>query len=210
MPETDVHVVAGTSAAACLQSGLALSRDQLLVNLDVLSCGPLPPLDSLERWRDVRESYLRSLDIDDMSFSFAEDDRDLLTNRERLRSAETITLWLGTGLAEQLLMVWVITLLRRLDVDAGRCRIVQFGFDRGHEVIAMGVIPPSRFKEHPPAVTLTDEAIQEATRAWNAVTCGFTASRPWFLGPEPRAQFQSNACLGVGNLGLGWMLEVDS
>jgi hypothetical protein len=144
--------------------------NHVLVHHDLLSCGPLPALESLDGWRDVRESYLRSLDIEWPSFSFAEQDRDLLTNRERLRSAETITLWLGTGLAEQLMLVWVIAVLRKLGADAGRCRIVQFNLDRKHEVVAVGVLDPLRFKEHPPPTGLTESAIQEATTAWEAVT----------------------------------------
>jgi hypothetical protein len=170
MPETELHIVAGPSAAACLQDGMALSPDHVLVHHDLLSCGPLPAFEALDDWRDVRESYLRSLDIEWPSFSFAEQDRDLLTNQERLRSAETITLWLGTGLAEQLLLVWVVALVRRLGADAGRCRIVQFNLDRKHEVVAVGVLDPSRFKEHPPPTRLTESAIQEATAAWEAVT----------------------------------------
>jgi hypothetical protein len=170
MPDTEVHIVAGPSAAACLQDGLALSPHHVLVHHDLLSCGPLRPLDSLDDWRDVRESYLRSRDIDGPSLSFAEQDRDLLTNRERLQSAETITLWLGTGLAEQLMLVWVIALLRQLGADPGRCRIVQFNLDRKHEVVAVGVLDPSRFKEHPPATRLADGALQEAMTAWEAVT----------------------------------------
>jgi hypothetical protein len=139
MLETELHIVAGPSAAACLQDGLALAPHHLLVHHDLLSCGPLRPLDSLDDWRDVRESYLRSLEIDGLSLSFAEQDRDLLTNRERRQSAKTITRWLGTGLAEQLMLVWVIALLRRLGADAGRCRIVQFNPDRKHEVVAVAL-----------------------------------------------------------------------
>ena len=142
----------------------------VLVHHDLLSCGPLPALDSLDDWRDVRESYLRSLEFDGPPLSFAGHDRDLLTNRQRLRSAATITLWLGTGLAEQLMLVWVVDLLRRLGADAGRCRIVQFSLDRHHEVVAVGVLHPSRFKVHPPPTRLTESAIQEARTAWEAVT----------------------------------------
>lgn len=170
MLDTDVHIVAGPSAAACLHDGLAVSPDHVLVHHDLLSCGPLPALDSLDDWREVRESYWRSLDIEGPSFSFAEQDRDLLTNRERLRSAETITLWLGTGLAEQLMLLWVSALLRTLGADAGRCRVVQFNLDRTHEVVAVGVLDPLRFKEHPPSTGLTERAIQEARTAWEAVT----------------------------------------
>jgi hypothetical protein len=118
------------------------------------------------------------MDIEWPSFSFAAQGRDLLSNRERLRTAETITLWLGTGLAEQLLLIWVIALLLRLGADADRCRIVQF------TVVAVGVLDPSRFKEHPLPTRLTESAIQEATTAWEVVTApepdallGFLADR---------------------------------
>jgi hypothetical protein len=170
MLDTDVHIIAGPAAAACLQNGLALSRDHILIHYDLLSCGPLPALDSLENWRDVRESYLRSLDLEGASLPFAEQDRDVLMNQERLQSAETITLWLGTGLAEQLMLMWVVALLHRLRADAGKCRVVQFNLDRSHEVVAVGVLDPLRFKEHPRPTKLAESAIHMAVTAWEAVT----------------------------------------
>ena len=109
--DREFHIVAGPTAAGALEIGLAVSREQILVHHDLLSCGPLPAVSSLDEWRAVRESYLRSLHIEFPWVSFAEQDRDLLTNRERLRSAQTITLWLGTGLAEQLMLIWVIAAL---------------------------------------------------------------------------------------------------
>jgi hypothetical protein len=163
-----IHVVAGPAAAACLQQGLALAPEQILVHHDLLSCGPLPPLHPLEEWRDVRASYLRSLDIEAPSTPFAED-RDLLTHCDRLRGTETITLWLGTGVAEQLLLIWVIALLREMGADAGKCRILQFAHDRGHEVVAVGVLSPSRFKDHPQPIAVDENAIRQATAAWEAV-----------------------------------------
>jgi hypothetical protein len=166
----ELHITAGPTAAASLRQGMALSPEQVLVNHDLLSCGPLPPLASLDDWRDVRESYWRSLDSESPVFSFAEQDRDLLRNLERLRSAQTITLWLGTGLAEQLLLIWVIAVLRRHGADPSRCRVVQFHRDRSLEVISTGILDPSRFEEHPPPTRVTERAIQEATTAWESVT----------------------------------------
>src|SRR5262245_4703059 len=170
MFDTEVHIVAGPSAAACLQEGMALPPDQVLIHHDLLSCGPLPGLDSLEHWRDVREGYLRSLDIEGPNLVFADQDRDVLTRHESLRSARTITLWVGTGLAEQLMLVWVVALLRRLEVDAGKCRVVQFSLDRKHEVVAVGVLDPLRFKEHPQPTGLDESTVQEAMAAWKGVT----------------------------------------
>ena len=170
MGDADVHIVAGASAAACLQQGVALRPDQILVHNDLLSCGPLPPFDSLDEWRDVRQTYLRSLDTEGRSFTFDEDDRDLLTHRERLRGARTITVWLGTGLPEQLMLLWVVALLRNLGIDPGKCGVVQYDLDRNHDIVSVGVLNPTRFTEHPQPTRLVDAAIEEATAAWRAVT----------------------------------------
>lgn len=170
MADSELHIAPGPSAGGCLQAGLGLPPELVLINHDLLSCGPLPPLDSLDDWRDVRQAYLRSLDGDDPTFAFAEQDRDLLTSSERLRAAESITLWIGTGLAEQLLLVWVVTFLRRLDVDTAKLQTVQFDRDRKHEIVSVGVLNRSQFKDHPSPTKLDDAAVQEAADAWKAVT----------------------------------------
>jgi hypothetical protein len=170
MVDTEVHIVSGASAGSCLQAGLGLSPELVLINHDLLSCGPLPPLDSLDDWRDVRQAYLRSLEGEDPTFAFAEQDRDLLTSPERLRAAGMITLWIGTGLAEQLLLAWVAAFLRRLGVDAAKLQTVQFDRDRTCEIVSVGVLNPSQFKDHPRPTTLDDAALREAADAWTAVT----------------------------------------
>jgi len=168
--DAEIHIAPGPSAGGCLQAGLALPRELLLINNDVLSCGPLPSLDSLDDWRNVREAYLRSFDPEDLGFTFADQDRDLLSNTERLRAAGTITLWIGTGLAEQLLLVWLVAFLQRSGVDAAKLQIVQFERHRNSEVVSVGILHPPAFKEHPVSVTLDDAAMREAAEAWTAVT----------------------------------------
>jgi hypothetical protein len=170
MGRSEIHIVAGPSAAACLREGLALTRDQMLIHYDLLSCGPLRSLESLEDWRNLRQGYLQSLDSEDQSFRFADKARDVLTHCEELRQARTITLWLGTGLAEQLMLVWVVALLHRLGISADTCRVIQYNLDRAYEVVAVGVLDPPQFKEHPEPVVLDDASVREATAAWEAVT----------------------------------------
>jgi len=168
--DAEIHIAPGPSAGGCLQAGLGLAPELLLVNHDVLSCGPLPPLDSLDDWRRVREAYLSSLDAEYPSFAFADQHRDLLTNSERLRAAQVITLWIGTGLAEQLLLVWVVAFLRRLGVDTAKLQIVQFNRDRKYEIVSVGVLNPAQFKDHPNPTKLDEAALRKAIEAWNAVT----------------------------------------
>jgi hypothetical protein len=187
MGHSEVHIVAGPSAAASLREGRALTRDQVLIHYDLLSCGPLLPLESLEEWRNLRQGYLQSLASEDQSFRFADQACDVLTHCEQLRDATTITLWLGTGLAEQLMLVWVVALLNRLGINTDSCRVVQYNFDRTYEVVAVGVLNPSQFKEHPEPEALDDASIREAAAAWKAVTAPEPDSLLTFLSNRRRS-----------------------
>ena len=98
----ELHIVNGSSAAGIVRQALGLSRDDLISHDDLLSCGPLFPLRSIDEWRSQRENYLRTLYP--FEFYFDSVNRDLLSCAEDLRHADRVTLWLGTGLAEQLLL----------------------------------------------------------------------------------------------------------
>ena len=146
---------------------------------------PLRPLGSLEDWRNRRRAYLRSLGPDWLAGE--EDDRDALTQPDRLREARTITLWLGTGLAEQLMLLWVVALLRHLGVDLGGFRVVQYNLNRNHEVVGVGVLSPSRFKEHPQPTPLDETAIHDSVRGWEAVTASEPDKLLAFLNSQHRS-----------------------
>jgi len=102
-----VNVVQGLFAAERLAEVLRPQPGELLVHRDVLSCGPLRPFRSLEQWAIQREAYWDSISppqrasLDDLG-------RDLLANLPRLRDADSIVLWIGIGVAEQLLLAWVM------------------------------------------------------------------------------------------------------
>lgn len=147
----------------------------LLANNDVLSCGPLPPFTSLPQWQRLREAYLRTLDYPDQPpFSFAAaGGPDLLTNAHALRDAATIVLWIGTGVAEQLLLAWVVQLLRLVNVEGTRLRVIQFSQHRAapdFEVYSIGLMDVDGLAAHPPALSLGDEALASIDTAWAAIT----------------------------------------
>jgi hypothetical protein len=125
----------------------------------------------MDRWRDVRERFLASLLPESPGFAFATSERDLLTHAARLTSATRLTLWIGTGLAEQLLLIWVVELLRHLRVDLDKLRVVQFATaGRGFEVVGVGVLNPGELRTAPMPIALDERSIDEASRAWAAVT----------------------------------------
>jgi Domain of unknown function (DUF1835) len=181
----EFHIAPGTSAAGCMRQALHPEPGCLLVNQDFLSCGPLPRCQSLHEWRHVREEYLRSLYSDCPDFSFTSES-DLLTNAQILREATSILLWIGTGTAEQLLLAWMVQLLRAVDVDPSRLRVIQFAREptKGFEVVGLGVLNPDQFRAHPADSPLTKQQIGEIDAAWSAVTAG---------DPEALMEFLSTA-----------------
>jgi len=143
----------------------------LLVSQDSLSCGPLPGLESIEEWQHVRAQYWRSLYPDGRDIEL-EPESDPLRNADILQNAESIVLWVGTGTDEQLLLVWMVQVLRALNVAPSRLRVIQFGREptKGFEIVGLGVLNPDQLRAHPPDVALTTENIVEIDAAWSAVT----------------------------------------
>jgi Domain of unknown function (DUF1835) len=79
----------------------------VLVNDDVLSCGPLPPFRSPDQWTSLRGTYWDSVaPSDDPQPSVF--NGDFLANALTLRDTDSIVLWIGVGAAEQLLLAWVV------------------------------------------------------------------------------------------------------
>jgi hypothetical protein len=141
----------------------------------MLSCGPLAPLASLDEWRRLREAYLRTLDYPDWQpFSFAEQGgHDVITHAQALCDAATIVLWIGTGLADQLLLTWVVQLLRLLRVDPARLGVIQFTQHpaaRDYEICGVGLLDLDALARHPPPSSLDADMLAQIDGTWAAVT----------------------------------------
>ena len=161
----EIHIVPGPSARGVIREALGLTPESLLINEDLLSCGPLPPIDSLDRWQGVRNTYWKAVHRHDPAWSDLDSYRDWASDAERLRAAERITLWIGTGLAEQLLLIWTLNVLQRLDVAFDRFRFVQFAPNERVDPISIAVLDPAQFKQHPPPTTMDRAMVRQATAA---------------------------------------------
>ncbi len=164
-----LHVIDGVSAAALLKAALRLSRDQLLVNEDPLSCGPAPDTDDLGVWRSTRENFLRDMYVDCPDFSFdLYADNGLLMNAKRLGQEDDIVVWAGLGLPDQLLLAWVIFLFDRLSVDLSKLRVVQFErLPPRHRVLSMGELAPESIRNYCPEPRQLDlQDVEELRRTW--------------------------------------------
>lgn len=169
-----IHVVQGLSAGGSFVQAMNPQPGELLVNEDVLSCGPLLPLRSIEEWARLREAYWDSVASSDDQRPF---NRDLLANSEGLRDADSVTLWLGIGAAEQLLLAWTVKLLKLIGSRA-QIHVVQFTVFGKHKIPAwanapawgVGLLNPEQIKHHPPATPVPAAAILELEHLWEGVT----------------------------------------
>ena len=162
------HVIQGFSAAGSFNQAMHPNAGELLVNEDVLSCGPLPPFRSIEEWVRLREAYWDSIAPDEEPHAF---NRDLLANAQALRELDSIVVWVGTGVAEQLLLAWMVQLLELVGSQA-RLHVIQFTHTGKHNFDAwgLGLLKPEAFKNHPPAKPVSAEMLVELERLWDRVT----------------------------------------
>jgi hypothetical protein len=180
-----VHVAPGLSAAGTIKQALRLQAPSCLLAFnDWLSCGPLRPFQSVAEWRALRERYWADLCSDDDDWtSYERAPIDLLDRAGVFNNCDSIVLWIGTGLAEQLLQVWLVQLLGILNVEPARLRVIQFHrLDQARaEVVGIGELNPDQFRAHPPEQALGAEDIAELNSAWAAVTSPDPAALLSFL-----------------------------
>ena len=167
MPRT-INVIQGYSAAGTFIQAMQPGPGELLVNDDVLSCGPLSPMQSIEAWAQVRQAYWDSIASDEEPRSF---NSDLLSNAAALRDADSIVLWLGIGAAEQLLFAWMVQYLKLIDSGA-ELQVIQFDHvgNARWPVWGTGLLNPDRMRQHPPAETVSAQTIAELEHLWERVT----------------------------------------
>lgn len=168
-----VHIVGGDSAAASLRAALHLSHNQVLVNEDLLSCGPAPATADLDVWRSTRESYLREIYVEWPDFSFDEYAANgLLMNAERLAHEQAIVAWAGQGLPDQLLLACIVFLFDRLNLDLSKLAIVPFEkLLPTQNVLSLGELSAENIRNYrPPPHPLISEEAEELRRIWKVYT----------------------------------------
>src|SRR5215813_3257020 len=161
-----VHIAPGLSASGTMRQALNLQLPSCLLAFDDdLSIGPLQAFSSAAEWRALRDGYWASLPLDpELSPDrYERAPFDLIDNADALRSCESIVLWIGAGLAEQLLLAWLVQLLHLLTVDPSRLTIIQYerlGRQRA-EIVGIGELNADHVRAHPPARPLDPTEIEE-------------------------------------------------
>jgi len=178
MPETTLppglHVILGDSAAGTFQRVFQLPRARLDIDRDVLSCGPTRACESLEAWEAMRSRFWMAPvsceppeSVEELHPAF-----DIPGRARALRQAQRVTLWVGTGLSEQLSAMFTIQLGAAGIATPGKFWIVQFEkpLAGGHEPFGLGILNEQAMAEHPAPRPLSDPELHHYGELWKAVS----------------------------------------
>ena len=172
----DIHIAHGGTAGGVLRSAINPRPGTLLVSSDLMSYGPLDSFSNLDEWHALREPFYSSIYSELHDFRFEEDEYDILSNTDKLKDADKITLWIGSGLADQILLVWMVQLFKVVSADIEKLQVIQFDKEpaNGSEVVSVAALNPAQLLKHPDPASLGGNEIEYIDRVWNALT----ASRP--------------------------------
>lgn len=104
LPADALPVVCGAEAADRLVAAGVADRERIVVQHDVLSCGPLALSASLDDWRATREAFWQQVWAGPGCPRFRDFEGDVFTSVPRLRKAPALVLWAGEGVSDQLFL----------------------------------------------------------------------------------------------------------
>ena len=184
-----LHAVLGDSAGGIF-TRVFFARDRLLIDQDVLSCGPTPKCKDLAAWNQLRQDYWTSL-VPGQVGDHVPSRFNLVQNARRLTDAERIHIWAATGVSEQLFIAFIVHLAQLYGADASKLALVEFehfGDGRHNDrVSGLGELDEPQMRAHPEPVAMTVEVAQQYLSAWTALTSPDPAALAGFAREHPDA-----------------------
>ena len=178
-----LHVVSGHSAAGCLKQALRVRNNSVLVGDNELHCGPAPMMGDLIAWHRMRKVYsdtlfetcLRATSDHPMppTVTFGDEpESGPHIDGERLAEADEVVVWVTQGLADQLLLAWIVFLFDRFKFDHAKLRVVEFQETvQNWPLVTVGGLSPEAINRlNPGAKPLDPEQIEDLRKAWPAYT----------------------------------------
>jgi hypothetical protein len=176
VPRT-VHVICGDAGG--LTKGLAVSSKDMVSLCDYLPSGPVRGFSDLESWRAARLAFWEGVYA-----AAAERPKQrrkcakhwavhpVIPEPERLIDASEVVLWLGTGLAEQLMLTWMPQFLRAVGARGAKLHVVQFERNSsGVGISEVAYVTSDEIRAAPAVRALGDTEFAYLDVAWRAITC---------------------------------------
>jgi Domain of unknown function (DUF1835) len=109
-----IHIVAGSvSAGLLVRAGFS----KLICLSDDLSCGPVLDFSDPDRW-SARRQYWSNL-TESRTREVQDDYEELQKNQAALSGCPRICLWVGPSVHEQLMLLWSVSALTHIGIEAG-------------------------------------------------------------------------------------------
>jgi len=163
-----IHVILGDSAGGIF-TRVFFARDRLLIDQDVLSCGPTPPCTDLAAWSKLRFGYWSSF-VPGGSSEHVHSRFNLVDNARRLADAEAIHIWAATGVSEQFFIAFVVQLVKLVGGDPTRISLVECEMMNGGRIIGLGELNEAQMRAAPESKPMSDAVAQQYLNAWSALT----------------------------------------
>ena len=180
-----LHVLLGDSAGGIF-TRVFFARDRLLIDHDVLSCGPTPRCKDLAVWNQRRTEYWNGM-VPGSASEQPASRFNLLQNAARLADAERVHLWAATGVSEQLFIAFAVQLVQHVGGDTSRIAIVQFESVDGQRVHGLGELDEPQMRAHPEPRPLSVDQAQQYLNAWAALTSSDPSDLASFARDHPEA-----------------------
>jgi hypothetical protein len=183
-----LNIVNGDMAAGTFLHAFGAS-DRLLINRDVLSCGPLPRSIRTVLWQRARLDFWRSTLAHLRDFNFEPSPIDLLKNANRLCDKDPPCVWAATGNSDQLTISLVLHQVVICGGNVNEVHVVQFEKypDSEQRVRGTGELSPGQLREHPEPRRLSAAELAAYRDAWVAVTAPEPAAISSFAARHPDA-----------------------
>ncbi len=180
-----LHILNGQSAGGTFVAAFG-QRERLLIQCDMLSCGPTPRCQDLTEWERIRLDFLNGESESEEPWSFRDFEYDLLGSAQRLAGQEDAYIWVGTTVEDQLLIAFTLYLIEMMGGDPERLHLIQFESLPGNRVpiLGLGMLNPQQMRSHPPPKRLPAVQREEYSRAWAALTADTPDSLVSFCGRE--------------------------
>jgi len=165
------------------------ASDRLLINRDVLSCGPLPRSIKVAAWQKARLDFWRATLAHVRDFNFEPSPIDLLKNAERLRPPDVPCVWAATGNSDQLTISFVLHQVVAVGGDVNAVHVVQFErYPQSEQrVRGTGELSPEQMRQQPETRKLTATEVSAYRDAWVAVTASDPSAVESFSTRHPEA-----------------------
>ncbi len=177
----ELHITNGDAAGGTVLRAVEVPPENLLVYWDALSCGPWVEFENPKEWLAVRREFARTVAFTEC-FGMPDGSADYrfepLLDTDKLLQAEIVNLWIGSGLADQLVLVWLVRFFDHIGIDAGKLRVAQFQHVPGadYEVVSLSCLKPETVRELGHAEALESAELDYLRAVWGAL-----------VSPDPQA-----------------------